>query len=383
MRSGSLSILYLIESCGHGGAEAQIAMQAAYASARGHRVMVAAPGGGWLTRELARRGVASHSLTPHRGKLAAARWAREIARLVRAERADLIQAYLLQMNVAGALAGKLTGTPVVASVRGRVYDFERRSRLWAYRAIARAGAVLTTPSLDLREALVRRAGVPPRRVVAIHNGVDLPALDRLLASPDRSWLPPGFRVGAIGRLDAVKGLQYLLDAAAIIAPQASDARFLFVGDGPEREALEQRARGLGLGDRVTFLGHREHAAAMLPALDVFVLPSLSEGLSNSLLEAMAASRPIIATDLGANAEVVRHREHALLVPPADASALAGAVLELRRDPALAARLAQSARARVEAHFSLARSAERYLSLYQALAQGRDWTAAETPTPERT
>jgi glycosyltransferase involved in cell wall biosynthesis len=370
-----LSILYLIDNCGHGGAEAQIALQASQVAALGHSVMVAAPGSGWLTQELGRRGIAAHPLSTRSGKLAWVYWAREITRLVRAHGSDVIQAYLFQMNLCGALAGKLTGTPVVASVRGRAYDFDRRRRLAAYHFIARWGATFTTPSCDLRQALLRAARIPPERVIAIHNGVDLERLEQCLAQPDATGLPAGFRVATVGRLESVKGLEYFLAAAAIIAPRAPDMRFILAGDGPLRARLERQAHELKLADRVTFLGYRDNIAAVLPCLDVYVQPSLSEGLSNALLEAMAAGRPIVATDIGANAEAVRDRHSALLVPAADARALADAVFELYRDRALAAALGRAARARARADFSLARAAERYVALYRVLAAGGDAAAA--------
>jgi glycosyltransferase involved in cell wall biosynthesis len=113
-----------------------------------------------------------------------------------------------------------------------------------------------------------------------------------------------------------------------------------------------------------------------------VLPSISEGLSNALLEAMAAARPIVATDIGANAEAVVAGESALLVPPGDASALAGAILQLYRDRALAARLGRAARARVSHRFSLARSAALYIDLYRALIRGEAGIPAAEVAPEQ-
>jgi len=381
MERRPLSILYLIENAGHGGAEAQVAMQASAVRALGHEAVVGVPGAGWLTQELARRGVPVHALSSRGGRLAPLRWTREIVRLVRAHRVDIIQGYLLQMNCCGALAGRLTGRPAVASVRGHVYDFDRPLRLRAYGLMGRSGVTFTAPSAELRDALVRSAGIPARRAVAIHNGVDLERL-RARAQTPAPGLPAGFLVGTVGRLDPVKGLEHLVDAASIVAPRADDARFVLAGDGPERAALEERARRLGLGDRVAFLGHRDDIPAVLAALDVFVLPSLSEGLSNALLEAMALGRPIVATDIGPNAEVVRDRESALLVAPADPQALADAILGLRQDRALGERLGRAAQAAVEKDFSLARSVERYLALYYALLEGKRELVAEAATLER-
>lgn len=384
MAERQLSIIYLIDTCGHGGAEAQISLQAAQVAALGHKVLVAAPGTGWLMEELARGGVAAHSLSARSGKVALLHWTGEIVRLAQANSVDIIQSYLFQMNLCGALASKLTGIPAVASVRGRAYDFDRRRRLLAYRVLARAGVTFTTPSDDLRQALIGAARISPDRVVAIPNGVDLHRLEQSFARPDAANLPDGFRIATVGRLDPVKGLEYFLNAAALVAPQARDARFVITGDGPMRSALEQQARALGLTERVSFTGYREDVAAMLPCFDLFVHPSLSEGLANALLEAMAAGLPVVATDIGANAEAVQHRSSALLVPPADAHALADAIMELYRNRALAADLGRAARARVIQHFGLTRAVAAYLTLYRALAaRGRDTQAAAVaPEPSR-
>lgn len=379
MHRRPLSILYLIENCGHGGAEAQIAMQASAVAALGHRALIAAPGSGWLAEEAQRRGLEWHALS-RGGKLAPLRWIREIAGLVRSQRVDVLQAYLLQMNFCAAVAGALTGRPALASVRGRVYDFDKASRLFAYRVMARAGVTFTAPSRELRDELVRRAAMPPARAIAIQNGVDFARL-RARAGAPAPGLPAGFRVGTVGRLDPVKGLDHLIAAAALVAPQAPDVCFVIAGDGPERAALEERARQLAVAERVTFLGQRDDVPAVLASLDLFVQSSLSEGLSNALLEAMALGCPIVATEIGPNAEAVRHLESALLVPPADAPALAEAILRLRRDRSLAADLGRAARARAEENFSLERSVERYLELYYALLERRRGVpaaAAEQP-----
>ena len=385
MTHRSLSILYLIGNSGHGGAEAQIAMQASQASAIGHRVTVAAPGEGWLSEELARRGVAAHSLRVRTGKLGPALWAREVAALVRDQAVDVIQCYLFEMNLAGAIAGRMTGRPVVASVRGHTYDFKRGRRLWVYRMMCRAGVTFTAPSLELRDALVRDAGLVAERVIAVQNGVDLERLDGALANPDPRGLPAGFRVATVGRLDPVKGLDHFLDAAAIAIREAPDMRFVIIGDGPLRAELQAQAQRLGISDHVAFTGYCDNVAAWLPCLDIFVLPSISEGMSNALLEAMAAARPIVATDIGSNGEVVKAGENALLVPAGDSRALADAIMRLYRDRALAANLGRAARERVQAEFSLERSVGRYIELYYGLVQGRARrrAAAEgTGEPER-
>lgn len=378
MGGHSLSVLYLIENCGHGGAEVQIAMQASRLAALGHRPLVAAPGSGWLFDEVSRAGVPFISLSRYKSKASPLTWVREIGAIISAHQVQIVQAYLLQMNVCGAIAARRKGIPAVASVRGRAYDFDRRWRLWAYRLLARSGVTFTTPSEDLRAALIRAARLPSDCVLAIHNGVDVASLARGFERSDDADLPAGYRIGYVGRLDRRKGLEQLLEAMVIIADHIPGARLIIIGDGPLRPELEAQRRALGISDRVAFLGHRADATALLPRLDAFVQPSLSEGLSNSLLEAMAAGLPIVATDIGANSEVVSHGRSALLVPPGRPEALAEAVVELHRCPGLSADLARGARERVRARFDLRRSAERYLELYCALLAGEPLPRLDRP-----
>jgi glycosyltransferase involved in cell wall biosynthesis len=164
-------------------------------------------------------------------------------------------------------------------------------------------------------------------------------------------------------LAADKGLEYLIDAAAIL--QNTERRFQVViaGDGPVRGLLESRARNLGIANRVTFLGFREDVDDLLAACDLVVLPSLREGLSIALLEAMAAGKPIIATSIGSHLELASQANIARLVPPANAQSICAAILRLARDPALMAQLGTSARALFESYYTEDRMLSGYRQLY--------------------
>ena len=142
-----------------------------------------------------------------------------------------------------------------------------------------------------------------------------------------------FVILSMARLAPDKGLEYLIEAASILPRTGRRLQFVIAGDGPHRDHLERLAATLGVSDRVKFLGFREDVADLLAASDLIALPSLREGLSIALLEAMAAARPIVATSIGSQREVAAHAEMALLVPPADALALSQAILHLVADPA--------------------------------------------------
>jgi glycosyltransferase involved in cell wall biosynthesis len=176
-------------------------------------------------------------------------------------------------------------------------------------------------------------------------------------------------VGIVASLTAPKDFPTFLRSARIVRDSVPSARFLIVGDGPLRRELKETAAQLGLADSVVFAGHQMRVAPFIGSFDVAVLSSCDyEGCSNYLLEAMGLGRPVVATDIGGNRELVRHGETGLLVPPRDPAALAAAVLTLLDDCALASRLADAARTRFQAGFSVPTMVRHYEQLYEELLQ---------------
>jgi glycosyltransferase involved in cell wall biosynthesis len=212
-------------------------------------------------------------------------------------------------------------------------------------------------------------GWPRHKMEVIRNGVDVAAFDR---SPDRALREAiGGRDGrpvvlVVARLDVQKGHRHLLAAARALP----DAVFVLAGDGPERSRLEALASDLRLGDRVRFLGERNDVPALLAACDVFVLPSLYEGLPISVLEAMAARRPVVATAIGGTDEAVVNGQTGLLVPPADPTSLAAAIGRVLRDAELRSRLGDAGRARVAERFSANDMVRRVMDVYELLSAPR-------------
>ena len=206
-------------------------------------------------------------------------------------------------------------------------------------------------SRALGRRLQERFKIPGQAIRAVPNGIPLASFAGAEESPLRSTLAgPTSRpiVLNVGRLVGQKGQLHLLEAAALIPA----AQFVFAGDGPDRDVLQAKALELGLDERVTFLGQRADIADLLSACDVFVLPSLFEGLPLSILEAMAAAKPVVATSVGGNPEVIADGETGLLVPPADPAALAAALRRVLSDAALAARLAAAGHAEVQRGYSV-------------------------------
>jgi glycosyltransferase involved in cell wall biosynthesis len=184
-------------------------------------------------------------------------------------------------------------------------------------------------------------------------------------------LQPGcLHLVCVGRLAPEKGQAFLLEALALLGDQLPELQTVFFGDGPLKEELQGRCAQLGLTGRVRFAGQRPDIRRWLPFFDLFVLPSAWEGLSQALLEAMAAGLPVTATAVGGSPEAVVEGETGLLIAPGDPPALASAITRLAQDPALRQRMGAAGRRRVEAHFDLAKTIKDLGIFYEALLRGR-------------
>jgi len=260
---------------------------------------------------------------------------------------------------------------LVAAVLARVPVVVATMHLWVdipVTASRRAQATLLGRRVATLIAVSEDAGRRMRAdlgwggpVTVVRNAVALERFPAPGPAPCRNAAEPAVAVVA-ARLVTQKGHGHLLEAAR----RLPRVRFLCAGDGPLRSDLERRAREMGVADRVTFLGHRTDIPALLHGADLAVLPSLYEGLPLSLVEAMAAARPVVATDVGGSREVVIHGVTGLLVPPGDPEALAGAIGRVASDPALAARFGAEGRRRVEADFTAEAMVARVEALYARL-----------------
>ena len=234
--------------------------------------------------------------------------------------------------------------------------------------------------------VLQAQGYDPSRISVIHNGIDVTRFQSAGTRDGALRAELGFdpldRVVAVfARLNRLKGIEYFLEAAAQLARRHAGLKFLIVGDSISeeyRKELEAVAARLGLTDRVVFAGFRRDIPALLAEVTVSVLPSLSEGLSNVVLEGMAAGVPVVATSVGGTAEMIDDGRTGLLVPPADASAIARAVGTLLDDPALAARIGAAAKESVTAKFSLDAAVRETERIYERLMTD----ASRSRTPAR-
>ncbi len=372
-------VLYLIDSLGPGGAEHLLAAYLPFLRRAGVVPTVVAlqeQQGNPVARRIAAQGIPVAELGIRRLRQRGA-FAR-VREAIAAADPEVVHTQLEFSAVLGIPAARLRGLPTVATLhtldapppRSRL-ALHFRLMAWALR---RARRVIAVSEITRRHYL-ERARLRPERVVTIFNGID----------PTAFQCGPGERAQARAEcgipLDAPvlatvavqrepKGIQHMLAALPQVAAAFPEVRYLLVGDGPYRPALEQQAAELGIGERVVFAGSREDVARLLAAADIFVLPSLTEALPTVVAEAMAAGLPIVATTVGGIPEMVSHGEAALLVPPADPEALAAAVLRLLANPRQAAAMGRSGRRMVAERFDIRTQARALADDYRALAAGR-------------
>jgi len=375
MRSDRIKVAYLIETAGRAGAETALVNLVRHLDRERYLPVAATGGPGWLADELRALGADVHYIPSTEGTRFSTRTLAAILRLLRDQRPHVVHAFLFQMNLHGTIAARLLRIPVIAGVGSKHYQSAKWRRIMGWRLIARLSSVVTVNSCHLGDAFCRYARPPaPDKVVVIPNGVDAQrfahprprsAVRQELGIPDSAPV-----IGTVGRTDPVKGHRFLIEAMAGIAHHFPHARLVVVGAKvtPEFAALRRLAVIFGVDDKVVFTGAREDAPDLLAAMDLFVLPSLSEGMSNALLEAMAAGLPIVATAAGGNPEVIGEDGAGVLVKPGSPAELAEAICPLLHDPEAARAMGGRARRRVVERYGLAQVASAYCSIYDRLAR---------------
>jgi glycosyltransferase involved in cell wall biosynthesis len=310
--------------------------------------------------------------------LGAMQQAVRLIRLFRRERADIVHSHDAYTSVYGTLCARLAGVPgVIASRRswysphlqGRILRANRVAYRFAHRVVA------NSPSVS--RLVESEGGVPASRIVTIPNFLDPQAFEPLSPDDRRRMLdeigvPEGaFVVGIVARLSPVKDHATLLRAIASLREQIPALHCVLVGDGSERPAIEALAESLGIRDIVHLAGERTQPPNLHGLFDVSVLCSTSEAFPNSVLEAMAAARPVVATDVGGTPDAVREGTTGLLVRPSDPSRLADAILRLYNEPALRAKLGKAGCAAARAGYSADAVIKQVEALYTRLAGRAD------------
>lgn len=294
----------------------------------------------------------------------------KLYRLFRRERPDVVHTHAWGTLIEGMVAARAARVPVL--VHGEHGTLETRGRnIWIQRlAWSRVDRVLAV-SDALADRMAATIDFPVSRITVIRNGVDLERFGRHSRDAARRAIgvtPTAFVVGTVGRLVPVKDQRQLIAAAHLLVQRGIPLTVIIVGDGELRSELLDQIDRLGLQEHVRLLGSRDDVPELMAAFDVFALPSQSEGLSNTVLEAMASGLPVVATRVGGNPELVQSGTTGLLVPPGDERELAEAVSALYLDADCRRRMAMAARHRAQSAFSVSGMYERYTDLYCAAVE---------------
>jgi glycosyltransferase involved in cell wall biosynthesis len=295
-----------------------------------------------------------------------------LARFLKVRRFDVVQTWIFAANTYGRVAARLAGVPVVVVAemavdmwKGRSERyFDRKLAPWCDRLVGNSHAVVD---------FYRGLGVPDDRLTMIYSGTEgeePPVIDRHAIRAEFGFEPEAPLVLFAGRLAEQKRVDDLLKAIDLLQHVQPEMRTLIVGEGPLRDRLLETANAFDLDGRVRFLGHRNDVPRLMAAADVIVLPSAYEGLPNVVLEAMMFRKPVVATAAPGTTEVVVDHETGVLVPVGNAMVLARAIRDLVRDPALAVRLGEAGRARVETHFRADTMVAQFADLYEGLARSK-------------
>ena len=375
-------VCHLIETLLTGGAEAEVTRLTLGLRELGYRPVVCCLTPGPLVERLRLGGVTVECLNLRRPSVLtgprfvvfAWRAVFGLHRMLRRHRAALLHAHLPDSILWGVIVGRMLGIPVIGTYQGLGIMPARRSRIdprgalrraayrWADRCCDRTIAV----SAPIRRLLCDDFGFRPETTILIPNGTETAAFAGA-ADDGRLRTALGLRhsrvITCVGRLIESKGHRYLIQAMAAVLDRHPDARLLLAGGGAARSGLERLAHEAGVADSVLFLGDRDDVSAILALTEVFALATFSEGLPVSVIEAMAAGRPVVVTSIPGNLEVVPDERFGVLVPTADAAALAIAICGLLDDPERARALAHRGQIRVRDHFDVAQMVGATAALY--------------------
>jgi len=354
-----LKILHIDPEKNWGGGEVQVFGLLAYLTGQGHQNHLLTHPQGKLFEQSRKLPLKSFSLVV-RNELDI-REVPKIRRLIRNEKYDIVHFHTKRAH---ALAPWLPhGVTRPCYVVTRRMDYPQAKNWYTRYLYNRSVDAVIAISRPIADVLIR-AGVKAEKIRVIHSGIDAARFSG--RRPENTADGSPLMVGTVAHLEARKGQRYLLEAARLLKMQGCAFKLALAGDGSLRQALEQMARSLGLQEEVTFLGFISDVPNFLAGLDMFVLPSLYEGLGVAALEAMAAGKAVVASRVGGLAELVKDSETGFLVSPGDAQELAAAMAKLIGDKNLRAAFGEKGAARVREQFTIEQMAKKTEDCYYAI-----------------
>ncbi len=296
-----------------------------------------------------------------------------LAAIFRTMRPDIVYAFNYPTSVYARLAGLVASVPVLITGERGIYLTRMQGVLERWLGPVTECVVCNADAI--RRDLVDRLGIPDRKVITVRNGHEpCPTAGAREKSSARALLgiaDEAFVIGTVGHMEDVKNLPMLVEVAALTRAEGLPARFCIIGGGCQFEALKRTIRAQGVDDMFVLTGEKANVAELLPGFDVFVLTSLSEGLPNTLMEAMAAGLPCVSTDVGGCRELVEAGVTGFLVPSGAAAAMTHCVRRLAQDPDLRASMGCAGRARIQRDFSVEKLVDRTERILRSLLAARD------------
>lgn len=401
MQNGKLTVMQVISNLDIGGAQEVVRTLAEHLASDDCQPIVCTFRDGPLRQDIERLGIKMEVLPPWRYGVVALplfisdmiRIWKSLAKLVKKHNVDVIQTHLLRRLDFLVLLLLYTTNLRLVLWTFHVTRFELSAddlpkyrwllapKKLGYRLLYRWASHLVSGFIavsdKVEEAMVQTIGPIQDKVTVIRNAVDVKRyqkpIDKMQVRNQLRLKANAYLIAVVATLKEQKGHRYLIDAMASIVPRYPDLHVLFIGDGDLREELQAQVKRLNLGDHIHFLGNRCDVPQLLAASDLFVLPSLWEGLSVALLEAMATGLPIVATEVSGTVQAMMPNETGILVPPGDSQRLAGAIEQLVSDRIRAQAMGAAARRRVEADFSAKKQADEHLALYRRLLDNQHST----------
>lgn len=369
-----IKIIYIITSTGIGGAE-----KIFYQTVTGmdydkyHVTTCSLKEKGEIAGGLEKRGIAIHCLNMANNE-GFAGWLSTMVTLVRLlfflkkMQPTIVHSFLFRANILARIAGYLTGIPIIISSI-RVMGGEKRYFHFLERITSFMVDHYIAVSESVKNYVMQKSKISDKNISVIYNGIDIGNHNYL--NVKNVQMPFGVEDGddilvTVGRLHKQKGHAYLLHAISKIVKEVPKIKLLIIGEGEEEKILKDLAKSLDLTDKIIFVGLRRDVKKLLSLARLFILPSLWEGMPNVLLEAMAAGKAVIATEVGGVPEVVVHGETGILVPPEDPNALARSIKCLLQDELKVNKMGETGRLQVEKHFTIAKMLEQTEILYQKL-----------------
>ncbi|OGS19370.1 MAG: hypothetical protein A2219_06130 [Elusimicrobia bacterium RIFOXYA2_FULL_50_26] len=289
---------------------------------------------------------------------------------IQREGIKILQTFHTNPDIYGTMLARFARIPVVISSRRDMGLGRNRRNVWCYKLLNRYVDRIICVSEKVKQFVIADEGVSGDKITVVYNGIETKKLDLpvdVARARKKLSIPDGVPVmGMLANFNPVKGHRYFLDAAVIIKKTMPDVHLVMAGEGPVLEQTRQKAVQLGLERCTRFIGYTEAIAEALSVMDVVVSPSCSEGFSNTILEALYMSKPVVATDVGGNAEVIRNGQTGILIPPKNADAIARWVSAMFTDKDKARMLGNNGSRLVREKFLIPTMMENTMNIYDDL-----------------